>query len=150
MICHASLHVSFLPRSGTGNVAAAFQLQVGHRYAVLSGESSAATADPLIDKVAVTKNSAAAAVNILGSATLINGSLVTSLAAAACSNAAGAACKSSNPLKTSCSSSDWLAPSVPAGWNYQTQCCADYTKKCLHQMWTGPTIAGPVSALVGS
>lgn len=123
------------------------QLQVGHQYVVLSGESSAASADPLIDNVAVIKNSGA--VDILGSATLINGSLVTSLATAACSNAAGAACKSSNPLKTSCSSSDRLAASVPAGWNYQVQCCADYSAKCLHQTWIGPTINGPVNALVG-
>jgi hypothetical protein len=99
-------------------------------------------------QVAVTKNSAAQGVTILGGASLVNGSLVTDFSTASCSNAAGAACKSSNPLQTSCSSSDWLAPSVPAGWNYQTQCCADYSAKCLHEQWTGPTINGPVNALL--
>ena len=76
-------------------------------------------------------NNAVEGIVILGGATLVNGSLVTDLTTAGCSNVAGLACKSSNPLQTSCSSSDWLAPSVPTGWNYQTMCCADYSAKCL-------------------
>ena len=131
-----------------GSLSTPLQLEVGHQYAVLSSENSSASADAAVAKVAATKSDAATGVEILGAATLVNGSLVTDLATASCSNTAGAACKSSNPLQTSCSSSDWLAPSVPAGWNFQTQCCADYTAKCLHEQWTGPTINGPVNALL--
>lgn len=131
-----------------GSLATPLQLQVNHQYALLSSENSSARADVAVAKVAVVSNSGTAGVEILGGATLINGSLVTDLATTSCSNAAGSACKSSNPLQTSCSSSDWLAPSVPAGWNFQNDCCADYSTKCLHEKWTGPTINGPVNALL--
>ena len=131
---------------------AAAQLQAGHRYAVLSSESTGFGADSVYAKAAVV-DSPGSGVKVAGSAISVNGSLTLDTATAACNDnpAYAGACNSTNPLQTSCSSSDWLAPSVQGphpGWNFQTDCCASYTAKCSHQQWLGPTVNGPVSALL--
>ena len=116
-------------------------------YFLISTESTGSAADVVYSAVAVAAPPRPTAARLAGLALSVNGSLSYVPAAACADVAAAGACQcSSNTLQTSCSSSDWLAPSVPAGWNYQAECCAAWTAKCGGGLkWLGATSYGPLN-----
>lgn len=94
------------------------------------------------------------AVRLAGAVTIVNGSgtWTPDGTDSTCHDTASPVCKSTtNSLCVSCSSSDWLAPSCPAGWDFQAACCATWTRQCARMTSNlGFSAFGPVSALLAA
>ena len=88
-------------------------------------------------------------VRLGGAISIVNGtgSYTADGSAAACQDASPVYASGTNTLCVSCSSSDWLAPSCPSGWNFAAACCETWTRKCKGITPNlGFSAYGPVSA----
>jgi hypothetical protein len=89
---------------------------------------------------------------LTGSVAIVNGTAryQADASAVSCADEAPVAqCGGGSALCTSCTSSDWMAPSCPKGWSFESVCCATYTAKCVGiTPNNGFSAFGPVSVRI--
>ena len=89
---------------------------------------------------------------LTGSVAIVNGTAryQADTSAASCADEAPVTqCGGGSVLCTSCTSSDWMAPSCPKGWNFESVCCATYAAKCVGiTPNNGFSAFGPVSVRI--